>query len=103
MIYSIYDNRAIEDKEANIEALELIKTKLDQGIANYSIESFENLFDVKSDEIIRRLDFSQGTRTYSFAICSNGFIRMMQEKCPVQLLLDIHNCIISEDQNWSDQ
>ena len=103
MIYSIYDNRAIEDKEANIEALDRIESKLEDGIANYSIDSSEDLFDIKSDEIIRRLDFSQGTRTYSFVICSNGFLRMMQEKCPVQLLLDIHNCIISEDQNWSDQ
>ena len=99
MVYSIYDKRAIEDKEANIEALDLIESKLENGIADYSMESSEDLFDVKSDEIVRKLDFSQGTRTYSFAICSNGFIRMMQEKCPVQLLLDIHNCIISDDEN----
>ena len=103
MSYSIHDKRAIEDKEANIEALYLIEVKLKHEITNYSIESSEDLFDVESDEIVRKLDFSQGTRTYSFVICSNGFIRMMQEKCPVQLLLDIHNCIISEDQNWSDQ
>ena len=102
MIYSIYDKRAIEDKEANIEALDRIEGKLENGIADYSIESSEDLFDVKSDEIVRKLEFSQGTRTYSFVICSNGFIRMMQEKCPVQLLLDIHNCIISEEQDIGD-
>ena len=102
MIYSVHDKRAIEDKESNIQALNLIEAKLKHEITNYSIESTEDLFDVESDEIVRRLDFSQGTRTYSFVICGNGFIRMMQEKCPVQLLLDIHNCIISEDCNRCD-
>jgi hypothetical protein len=97
MNYSIHDRRTSEDKEANKKALEEIEANLGQGISNYSLESSEDLFDLESNEIVRKLDFSQGTRTYSFVLCSNGFIRMMQEKCPVQLLLDIHNCLISDD------
>lgn len=103
MIYSIHDKRSVDDKEANLEALDRIERKLESGIADYSIESSEDLFDGESDEIVRKLDFSQGTRTYSFVICSNGFIRMMQEKCPIQLLLDIHNYLISKDLNRDDQ
>jgi len=102
MIYSIHDKRAIQDKEDNIEALDRIEGKLENGIADYSIESSEDLFDVKSDEIVRKLEFSQGARNYSFVNCGNGFIRMMQEKCPVQLLLDIHNCMTSEEHDIGD-
>ena len=97
MNYSIHDRRTSEDKETNRKALDAIEVNLEQGISNYSLESSEDIFDVESNEIVRKLDFSQGTRTYSFVLCSNGFIRMMQEKCPGVLLLDIHNCLISDD------
>lgn len=103
MIYSIHDKRATKDKEENTAALNLIEARLSQGIANYAIDGSEDLFDVDSNVIVRKIDFSQGTRTYSFVVCSNGFIRMMQEKCPVQLLLDIHNCLSNDDGNMCNQ
>jgi len=93
--YSTYDQRNQSDREADLESLNTIEFILEAGISNYALENTEDLFDVDSNEIVRRLDFSQGTRNYSFVICTNGFIRMMQEKCPVELLLDIHNCLMS--------
>ena len=103
MIYSIHDQRANQDKEDNTAALNLVEARLAQGITNYAIDGSEDLFDVDSNEIVRKIDFSQGTRTYSFVVCSNGFIRMMQEKCPVQLLLDIHNCLTSDEKSMGNQ
>lgn len=103
MIYSIHDKRATKDKEENTAALNLVEARLAQGIANYAIDGSEDLFDADSNVIVGKIDFSQGTRTYSFVMCSNGFIRMMQEKCPVQLLLDIHNCLTSDEGSMCNQ
>ena len=100
--YSIHDTRSLKEKEHDRDSLNAIESTLEELTANYSIEDSEDLFDTECNEIVRKFVLSQGTRDYSFVICPNGFIRMMQGGCPVELLLDIHNSLMSQIPNAID-
>lgn len=94
MKYSETDTRPLSDKERELAALDRIHSTLKTAIASYAIESNENLFDEEANEIIRRLEFSQGTRSYDLVICPDGFMRMITDKFPPILLTEIHNALI---------
>lgn len=100
--YSIHDKRSLKEKERDQESLNAIESTLEELIANYSIEDSEDLFDTESNEIVRKLVFSQGMRYYSFVISPIGFIRMIQGEFPIELLLDIHNSLMFQMPNRID-
>jgi hypothetical protein len=94
MIYSIHDPRPVSEKEQDISALDGITQILKQFIADHALESQEHLYDEENQEILRRLVFSQGTRSYFLIIAPDGYIRLMDHKFPRTLLLDVHNVLM---------
>jgi hypothetical protein len=94
MIYSIHDPRPVSEKKQDISALDGITQILKQFIADHALESHENLYDEENQEILRRLVFSQGTRSYFLVIAPDGYVRLMDHKFPRTLLLDVHNVLM---------
>lgn len=62
MKFSIYDTRPLVEKEDDLRALDAIQAILESSIADYALENPENLYDQDQQEILRKLEFSKGTR-----------------------------------------
>jgi len=95
-MFSIYDTRPLAEKEDDLRALDAIQAILESSIADYALENPENLYDQDQQEILRKLEFSKGTRSFCLVISPDGNWRLMNQKFPRLLLMDIHNALILE-------
>jgi hypothetical protein len=95
-MFSIYDTRPLAEKEDDLRALDAIQAILESSIADYALENPENLYDQDQQEILRKLEFSKGTRSLCLVISPDGNWRLMNQKFPRLLLMDIHNALILE-------
>jgi hypothetical protein len=95
MNFSIYDTRPLSDKEEDLRSLDAIQAILEDSIADYALENPENLFDEDQQEILRKLVFSKGIRSFWLVIAPDGNWRLINQKFPRLLLMEIHNALIS--------
>jgi hypothetical protein len=64
MNFSIYDTRPLPEREDDLRALDAIQAILEDNVADYALENPENLYDEDQREILRKLEFSKGTRSF---------------------------------------
>ena len=95
--YHHLDTRSPEEKQENLIFLNIIQDVLEQQISSYALENPENLFDVEYQEIIRKLEFSQGMNQYIIVLTPDGFIRAISKPFPIPLLQEIHNILSGLD------
>jgi hypothetical protein len=95
MNFSIYDTRPLPEREDDLRALDAIQAILEDNVADYALENPENLYDEDQREILRKLEFSKGTRSFCLVISPDGNWRLMNQKFPRLLLIEIHNALVS--------
>jgi hypothetical protein len=96
MTCSIHDTRPLSEKDDDLRALDAIQAVLEDNIADYALENPENLYDKDKLEILRKLEFSKGTRSFCLVISPDGHWRLMNQKFPRLLLMEIHNALIAD-------
>jgi hypothetical protein len=94
MNYSIHDTRPLSEKEDDLRALDAIQAVLEDNIADYALENPEDLYDEDQQEILRKLEFSKGTRSFCLVVSPDGYWRLTNQKFPRLLLMEIHNVLI---------
>ena len=94
MTYSNHDIRPVDEKELDLTCLDLIQDLLERTIASYALDHTENLYDEEHQQIVRYLQFSQGTRIYRLVIAPDGILRMLDARFPTSLLVEIHNALM---------
>ena len=94
MNFSIYDTRPLPEREDDLRALDAIQAILEDHVADYALENPENLYDEDQREILRKLEFSKGTKSFCLVISPNGHWHFMSKKFPCLLLMEIHNALI---------
>lgn len=94
MNYSIHDTRPQSEKEEDLRALDAIQAVLEDNIADYALENSENLYDEDQQEILRKLEFSKGTRSFFLVVSPYGHWHLMNQKFPRLLLMEIHNALV---------
>jgi hypothetical protein len=72
MTCSIHDTRPLSEKDDDLRALDAIQAVLEDNIADYALENPENLYDKDQLEILRKLEFSKGTRSFCLVISPDG-------------------------------
>ena len=95
MNFSIYDTRPLPEREDNLRALDAIQAILEDSIADYALENPENLYDEDQQEILRKLVFAKGIRSFCLVISPDGHWRLINQKFPRLLLMEIHNALVS--------
>lgn len=95
MKFSIYDTRPLAEKEDDLRALDAIQAVLEDSIADYALENPKNLYDEDNREILRKLEFSKGSRSFYFVISPCGEWCFLHTRFPRSLLMDIHNTLNS--------
>ena len=95
MNYSIHDTRPLSKKEDDLRALDAIQAVLEDSIADYALENPENLYDEDQREILRKLEFSKGTRSFCLVVSPGGRWHLKDKQFPRLLLMEIHNALIS--------
>ena len=96
MTYSIHDTRPLTEREDDLRALDAIQAILEDSIADYALENPENLYDEDQQEILRKLVFAKGIRSFWLVIAPDGNWRLINQKFPRLLLMEIHNALISD-------
>ena len=95
MTYSIHDTRPLPEREDDLRALDAIQAILEDSIADYALENPENLYDEDQQEILRKLVFAKGIRSFWLVIAPDGNWRLIKQKFPHLLLMEIHNALVS--------
>ena len=95
-MFSIYDTRPLAEKADDLRALDAIQAILESSIADYALENLEDLYDQDQQEILRKLEFSKGTKSFCLVISPDGHWRLINQKFPRLLLMEIHNALILE-------
>ena len=95
MTYSIHDTRPLPEREDDLRALDAIQAILEDSIADYALENSENLYDEDNQEILRKLVFAKGIRSFWLVIAPNRNWRLINQKFPRLLLMEIHNALVS--------
>ena len=95
MTYSIHDTRPLPEREDDLRALDAIQAILEDSIADYALENSENLYDEDNQEILRKLVFAKGIRSFWLVIAPDGNWRLINQKFPRLLLMEIHNALVS--------
>ena len=95
MTYSIHDTRPLPEREDDLRALDAIQAILEDSIADYALENSENLYDEDQQEILRKLVFAKGIRSFWLVIAPDGNWRLINQKFPRFLLMEIHNALVS--------
>jgi hypothetical protein len=67
---------------------------LEESIASYALQNPENIYDEKSQQVLRLLEFSRGLKTHQIVMAPDGFIRWISKGFPSSLLLEIHNVLL---------
>lgn len=88
------EQRPQEQIQENLIALNVIQDILESDIGSYAIQNAENLFDVETNEILRKLEFSRGLKTHLLVLAPDTFIRALSSKFPSALLQEIHNALL---------
>jgi len=96
MKFSIYDTRPLVEKQNDLRALDSIQAILENSIADNALEKPENLYDQDNREILRKLEFSKGDRSFYFVISPYGDWCFLHPRFPRSLLMDIHNALNQE-------
>ena len=96
MTYSIHDTRPLPEKEDDLRALDAIQVILEDSIADFALEDAENLYDEDNQEMLRKLEFSKGTRSFILVITPDGYWRLLDGRFPRRLLMEIHNALIPD-------
>ena len=96
MTYSIHDTRPLPEKEDDLRALDAIQVILEDSIADFALEDAENLYDEDNQGILRKLEFSKGTRSFILVITPDGYWRLLDGRFPRRLLMEIHNALIPD-------
>jgi hypothetical protein len=94
MKYSIHDTRPLSEKEDDLRSLNAIQAVLEVTIADYALENPENLYDEDQREILRKLEFSKGTKSFCLVVSPDGHCHLMNQKFQYPLLMQIHNALI---------
>lgn len=94
MNYSIHDTRPLSEKEDDLRSLDAIQAVLEDSIADYALENPENLYDEDQQKILRKLEFSKGTKLFCLVVSPYGRWHLMNQKFPRLLLMEIHNALI---------
>jgi hypothetical protein len=94
MNYSIHDTRPLSEKEEDLRALDAIQAVLEDNIADYALENPENLYDEDRQKILRKLEFSKGTKSFCLVVSPYGHWHLMNQKFPRLLLMEIHNALV---------
>lgn len=95
MTYSIHDTRPLPEREDDLRALDAIQAILEDSIADYALENSENLYDEDNQEILRKLVFAKGIRSFWLVIAPDRNWRLINQKFPRLLLMEIHNALVS--------
>lgn len=95
MNFSIYDTRPLPEREDDLRALDAIQAILEDSIADYALEKPENLYDEDNQEILRKLVFAKGIRSFWLVIAPDWNWRLINQKFPRLLLMEIHNALVS--------
>ena len=96
MTYSIHDTRPLPEREDDLRSLDAIQTILEDNIADYALENPENHYDEDQQEILRKLVFAKGIRSFWLVIAPDGNWRLSNQKFPRLLLMEIHNALIAD-------
>ena len=96
MTYSIHDTRPLPEREEDLRSLDAIQAILEDSIADYALENPENLYDEDQQEILRKLVFAKGIRSFWLVIAPDGNWRLIKQKFPHLLLMEIHNALIAD-------
>jgi hypothetical protein len=94
--FSIYDTRPLAEKEHDLRALNAIQAVLEDSIPDYALENPENLYNQDQQEILRKLEFSKGAKSFCLVISPDGHWRLINQKFPRPLLMEIHNTLIAD-------
>ena len=94
MTYSIHDTRPLPEREDDLRSLDAIQAVLEDTIADYALENPENLYDEDQREILRKLEFSKGTKAFFLVVSPNRHWHLISKKFPCLLLMEIHNALI---------
>ena len=94
MNFSIYDTRPLPEREDDLRALDAIQAILEDNVADYALENPENLYDEDQREILRKLEFSKGTKSFCLVVSPYGHWHLMNQKFPRLLLMEIHNALV---------
>jgi hypothetical protein len=96
MTYSIHDTRPLPEREDDLRVLDAIQAILEDSIADFALEDAENLYDEDNQEILRKLEFSKGTRSFNLVIAPDGYWHLLDGRFPRRLLMEIHNALIPD-------
>ena len=94
MNYSINDTRPLSEKEEDLRSLDAIQAVMEDSIADYALENPENLYDEYRQKILRKLEFSKGTKSFCLVVSPYGHWHLMNQKFPRLLLMEIHNALV---------
>lgn len=95
MTFSHHDTRPHKEKVQNLKVLDFIENVLSAVMSNYAVGNPENLFDLESHEILRKLEFTRnGSSTWIVVFSQDGIIKAMNPKTPRNLLVGIHNSLM---------
>ena len=80
-----------EDRKVFVDMLDMITWRLEKEISNYALESHEDLLDEEEGYMSRSLTWSRGTKTHGMVINPYGQFRWVEEKTPMNLLVQVTN------------
>ena len=73
--------------------LDLIESRLDDGLCSFVLIDSENIFDEDSDEVWRHFTFNRGIENYNFVISPNKEIKYFEYGVPKTLCEQIQECL----------
>lgn len=79
---------------ADMICLNFFQQEFEKEISNYALVNTENLHDEESDAILKVYYFERGIDNHLVVLYPDGGIKTIDESMPVELLADIHNCIV---------
>tara|TARA_A100001201_G_scaffold32694_1_gene35212 strand:+ start:1129 stop:1491 length:363 start_codon:yes stop_codon:yes gene_type:complete len=74
--------------------LNFFQEQFEKDISNYALVNTENLKDEDNDAILKVYYFERGIDNHILVLYPDGGIKTVDEGMPIELLADIHNCII---------
>ena len=79
---------------ADMICLNFFQQEFEKEISNYALVNTENLHDEESDAILKVYYFERGIDNHLVVLYPDGGIKTIDESMPIELLADIHNCIV---------
>ena len=76
-------------------SLSYIQELLELNLSSIEIIKHEDVWDEDKEEIVRVLTLNRGTSTYYLCVTPRGFWKSMDLDIPSNLLMDIHNVLMT--------